>query len=876
MPKLKLQRLCWKMRQQLALRDFSGYTINVKRFIGLSVLKMLLIFPLEAYGQFCPGCIQNSDVPQNAQFNVSSATVRGQFTAGTLSISTFSVSTLTATTALIGPGSLITGLNASNISQGNISSNSVVGPYPGIDEVGILSVGNWEATPVGTQYGGTGQNFVDVSTGSLVYFGGNGVMDTLLPGSPLGLLQSMGSSSPEVWTSSPQVSGINLYNISLNSLNPGTLPTSITVSTNSIPFVNGTSVIGNISGQALGGVSGTVSLTQLSTGTLPNDIPASSITVTGVSAGTYGTSSSVGQYQVGTDGRIITSTNVPISISANQITGGTFPSGLLVPAANVQAGSLGSSVVGSSLAPNGSNYGTFGSASVIPTFTSGNDGRILAVSTMAVSIPASGINTPIQFSQISTGTLPTNIVASSVTGTGISAGTYGSATQIPQIQFGTDGRAISAANVVLSSAPGGPAGGALNGNYPNPGISPTGVIAATYGNVSNTLVAMPVITVNSAGQITSASQQSFVPTSPDTAFTTVSNPWTQTQTFPNVIVGPSLSSTTAGGNFESYGTLTSGGDTIFTSSSTVSGQVSTLDIGDAGEYKLNLNNDVFGNDPTGAGLGFYPTQGGWIDWNDAEAPGGVSFYDNPGAVSQGYGFSFNNLNSAGALLNSPLKMDFNGNSTFSGNATVGGNLGVAGDTTLSGYVNISNPNTSNTNIANFIGENSYDGKISITSTNTWNIDSASDAGQPYNGGLFFQNAGTFGGITNVMDLMPNGNVGIQTPTPSAPLEVSGANAAGNGLVVDSSATINGMLQIGMVSNVFNSCASATVCSAYCPAGTYMLSGGGYCSGSTIVETIPDGCMTNIGTNVVCNSWTVSCNASATVGVYINCARIGAN
>src|ERR1019366_2008668 len=74
-----------------------------------------------ASAQFCASCIQNSAISQNAQFNVSSATIRGQLTVGSLSISSMSVTTMTAT-VIIGGGAQITGLNASNVLSGKLSS----------------------------------------------------------------------------------------------------------------------------------------------------------------------------------------------------------------------------------------------------------------------------------------------------------------------------------------------------------------------------------------------------------------------------------------------------------------------------------------------------------------------------------------------------------------------------------------------------------------------------------------------------------------------------------------------------------------------------------------------------------------------------------
>jgi hypothetical protein len=134
--------------------------------------------------------------------------------------------------------------------------------------------------------------------------------------------------------------------------------------------------------------------------------------------------------------------------------------------------------------------------------------------------------------------------------TGVSAGTYGSATQVPQITVDAKGRITSATNVAISGVPpGGPAGGDLSGNYPNPtvakiqgnavaagalgagdagkvllwngsawtgtalsgdiasvsgtgavALAATGVSAGTYGSATQ----VPVITVDAKGRITSA------------------------------------------------------------------------------------------------------------------------------------------------------------------------------------------------------------------------------------------------------------------------------------------------------------------------------------------------------------------------------------
>jgi hypothetical protein len=135
-----------------------------------------------------------------------------------------------------------------------------------------------------------------------------------------------------------------------------------------------------------------------------------------------------------------------------------------------------------------------------------------------------------------TGTYPNPALAA----TGVSAGTYGSATQVAQVTVDAKGRLTAASNVTISGVPPGgaaggdlagtypnpatkdlrravfhglapvsarrssvsaPAGGDLTGTYPNPALATTGVAAGTYGSATQSAQ----ITVDAKGRLTAAS-----------------------------------------------------------------------------------------------------------------------------------------------------------------------------------------------------------------------------------------------------------------------------------------------------------------------------------------------------------------------------------
>ncbi|MFH1462755.1 MAG: hypothetical protein ABIG08_03630, partial [bacterium] len=101
-------------------------------------------------------------------------------------------------------GGLITApritLNAPADYTGNILDIQLAGASLfSINQAGNLSTGSWQGTAIATQYGGTGQDFSAIATGSIMYFSDTGVLSALSPGTSGQYLKTQGTTQAPVW-----------------------------------------------------------------------------------------------------------------------------------------------------------------------------------------------------------------------------------------------------------------------------------------------------------------------------------------------------------------------------------------------------------------------------------------------------------------------------------------------------------------------------------------------------------------------------------------------------------------------------------------------------------------------------------------------------
>ena len=113
------------------------------------------------------------------------------------------------TTAAAGPGHL--DMSGNLTAAGTINGLTV--------SSGTISSGTWNGTAIGTQYGGTGQDWSAVAQGSVPYFNGTGTMSTLAPGNSGYVLSTNGAGADPTWIEM-SATGTNYWQRTSGSLAP--------------------------------------------------------------------------------------------------------------------------------------------------------------------------------------------------------------------------------------------------------------------------------------------------------------------------------------------------------------------------------------------------------------------------------------------------------------------------------------------------------------------------------------------------------------------------------------------------------------------------------------------------------------------------------